>query len=81
MINPYRLNDSAFYRLYLRLRHPHHMQQKLSERAFYARLIAANGGGTVFDIGANCGAKAAQFRGCARRVICVEPDPSAIEQL
>jgi FkbM family methyltransferase len=81
LINPYRLNDSAFYRLYLRLRHPQHLQQKLRERAFYAQLIAANGGGTVFDIGANCGQKAAQFRGCARRVICVEPDPSAIEQL
>ena len=81
LINPYRLNDSAFYHLYLRLRHPQHLQQKQRERAFYARLIAANGGGTVFDIGANCGQKAAQFLGCARRVICVEPDPSAIAQL
>lgn len=81
LINPYRLNDSALYCLYLLLRYPNHLHQKLRERAFYARLIAANGGGTVFDIGANCGQKAFQFRGCARRVICIEPDPSAIEQL
>ena len=81
LINPYRLNDSVLYRLYLRLRHPQHLQQKQRERSFYARLIAANGGGTVFDIGANCGQKAAQFCRCAQRVICVEPDPSAIAQL
>jgi FkbM family methyltransferase len=80
-INPHRLNDSALYGLYLKLRHPQHLQQKRLERAFYERLIAANGGGTVFDIGANCGQKAVQFRACARRVICVEPDPTAVEQL
>lgn len=81
LINPYRLNDSAIYRLYLRLRHQRHLQQKLSEQAFYSRLITDNGGGIVFDIGANCGQKAAQFSARARRVICVEPDPSAVEQL
>lgn len=81
LINPYRLNDSAVYATYLRLRHPQHLRQKLREKAFYQRLIAANGGGTVLDIGANCGQKAALFRGCARRVICVEPDPAAVEQL
>jgi FkbM family methyltransferase len=81
LINPYRLNDSALYAQYLRLRNPRHLEQKRRERAFYERLIAANGGGTVFDIGANCGQKAAQFRTCAQRVICVEPDPSAVAQL
>ncbi|MCP9826033.1 FkbM family methyltransferase [Synechococcus sp. EJ6-Ellesmere] len=81
LINPYRLNDSALYSLYLRIRYPSYHYQKHKEKIFYARLIEENGGDLVFDIGANSGQKAALFRKYSKQVICVEPDPSAIEQL
>jgi FkbM family methyltransferase len=80
-INPYRLNDSRLYALYLALRYPMHSRAKKLEFIFYSELTRGDVNGMVFDIGANCGQKAAQFARISRLVICVEPDQAAANQL
>jgi len=79
--NPHRFNDTAAYHLYLRLRHPTHYAVIQRERAFYQDLIQQVGGGLVFDVGANGGAKGIIFAEVADRVVCVEPSPAAVHVL
>ena len=57
VLNRERFNDSAIYRLYLRLAYPDHVQRVARTTAFYERELAAVKAKMVFDIGANCGDK------------------------
>lgn len=79
--NSDRFNDSVLYRLYLKLRRPDIYKSRQRENSFYASLVGKAGGGLVFDIGANGGAKTALFRKIARHVVCVEPSPALFERL
>lgn len=80
-IHPDRVNDSWLYRCYLRMRFPEHCANKRKEQQFYADTIREVGGGLVFDVGANVGAKAVLFAKAADHVVCVEPSPAAAQSL
>lgn len=73
-MDPYRINDSGLYEFYIRVFLPDAARSKAMERSFYRDLV---GSGTVFDIGANVGNKAAIFLRNGHRVICVEPSPAS----
>ena len=76
-LHPCRYRDTGIYRLYRRLRHPDRHKTKLKEASFYHDLIRKEGGGLVFDVGANKGDKTIIFAQVAKRVVCVEPSPTA----
>ena len=78
---PHRMNDSAVYRAYLKLRYPAHYEAGRLQRRFYHQLIRDAGAGLVIDVGANAGEKAIIFAEVADRVLCVEPSPAAVRAL
>jgi FkbM family methyltransferase len=81
IVNPHRFNDSLCYSAYCRLRYPNHWNALQAEMKFVKSLLADVGNDLVFDIGANAGHKALQFDRVAKKVICLEPDPTAVEAL
>jgi FkbM family methyltransferase len=54
--------------------------RKRAEEQFYRKIIGENRD-LIFDIGANCGDKAAIFAKLAKRVVCVEPGSDAVHAL
>jgi FkbM family methyltransferase len=76
-----RFNDSRMYRRYVRLRYPEAAKGRDIEQQFYQQALGTTKANLIFDIGANVGRKAAIFLPLAERIICVEPDPTAIKAL
>lgn len=75
------IRSTRLFEAIQRLRKPEYMAAKDAEYKFYRELFDSRHLGTVFDIGANFGDKAAIFRRLADRVICVEPDRRAVKAL
>jgi FkbM family methyltransferase len=75
----YTFNDTAVYRMYLRLMYPQAARVRQQHAAFFRRLL--NGAELVFDIGASNGDKAFIFSRCADRIICLEPNPECAARL
>lgn len=78
---PERLNDSWAYHQYLRWRFPEHWKTLQADLYFYQRIVSTVGNELVFDVGANAGHRAVIFAAIAKRVICLEPDPTSVETL
>jgi FkbM family methyltransferase len=75
-----RFNDSLIYNIYLSVFRRQAAEQRRQEFRFYDSVVGRDRL-LIFDIGANAGHKANIFRQLAKRVVCVEPTPSAIESL
>lgn len=70
-----RLESSWVRRLYLAARKNDASRSIQREASFYRKLLTGmQSGGTIFDIGANVGAKSDIFLGLGTRVVAVEPD-------
>lgn len=79
LVSPNWLDDTLLYDCYLAVAHPRTARSLRRERRLFERLIAAAGGGLVFDIGANRGSKTALFARYATQVVGVEPGPASVD--
>jgi len=75
-----RFNDSFIYNIYLSVFRRQAAEQRRHEFGFYNNILRRNRP-LIFDIGASVGHKAKILRKLAKQVLCVEPTPTAVEEL
>jgi len=75
-----RFNDSLIYNIYLSVFCRQAAEQRRHEFGFYNDIVGRNRP-LIFDIGASVGDKAKILRKLAKQVVCVEPTPTAVEEL
>ena len=77
------LKSTAFYQALRAIRYARHPPQwylqERNEATFYRPMVRT--GSLCFDLGANVGQKTRSFRLLGARVVCIEPDPSALRVL